>query len=91
MITGSVYVALPELEHGDQPHADRWALCVLDQCPDGASVVVDIGDRQYVTRDAAHWLKKNDHRLQIDIRGTKPEAVLRFVLAAREGDWSVVA
>lgn len=93
MITGSIYVPLPELK-GDwlnQASADRRALQVLDECPDGAVVIVDIGQREFVTEDAARWLHQHDHRLQIDIRGSQPIAVARFITAARAGTWSVVA
>lgn len=93
MITGSIYVSLPERRDDWmwQGNADRRALRVLDECPDGAVVIVDIGDRDFVTDDAARWLHQHDHRLQIDIRGSRPAAVARFVTAARAGTWSVVA
>lgn len=93
MITGSIYVKLPELRDDwpNQGGADRRALSVLRQCPDGADVIVDIGDRDYVSQDAAIWLYEHDHRLRIDIRGSKPRAVQEFVGAARAGTWDVVA
>ena len=42
-----------------------------------------VGDRDFVSEDAARWLHEHDHRLQLDIRGTNPAAVQRFVRAAR--------
>ena len=93
MITGSVYISLARESSDwmDQGSDDRRALAVLRTCPDGASVVIDVGSRQYVSEDAAIWIQEEDHRLQIDIRGTDPTAVMRFVQAARAGTWSVVA
>jgi hypothetical protein len=89
VITGCVYVDLTV--DPDDFSRDRRQLAVLEHCPDGARVVVDIGRRRYVTHDAAIWLHEHDHRLAIEIHGVEPDAVLRFVQAARAGDWSVVA
>ena len=90
MITGELYVRLTvDPETGST--IDRRKLAVLERCPDGAQVVVDIGRRQYVSQDAAVWLHEHDHRLSITIRGEHPEAIARFVAAARAGEWSVVA
>ena len=93
MITGSIYINLPELKNDwlNQSHADRRALTVLDDCPDGVTVIIDIGAREFVSQDAAIWLHKHDHRLQVDIRGSRPMAVARFIAAARAGSWEVVA
>ena len=91
MITGSIYIDLSDEGDIIFDNRDRNALVVLEQCPDGAHVVVDIGGRKFVTEDAARWLHAHDHRLQVDIRGRRPDAVLRFVTAARAGTWSVVA
>lgn len=90
MITGEVYINLVT-EPEASSTIDRRKLSVLDRCPDGARVLVDIGRRQYVSRDVATWLHEHDHRLAITIRGERPEAVARFVGAARAGEWSVVA
>lgn len=89
MITGSVYVDLTK-EPDVADSLDRRQLAVLEDCPDGARVVVDIGRRAFVTHDAAVWLHDHDHRLQIEIHGTNPGAVTRFVRAGRAGDWSVI-
>ncbi|SDS21275.1 hypothetical protein SAMN04488570_1381 [Nocardioides scoriae] len=93
MITGNVYVDLRK--SSDDPYqecrADRRRLAVLERCPDGASVLVDIGRRQYISEDAARHLHEQDHRLAITIQGDLPEAVARFVRAARDAEWSVVA
>lgn len=93
MVTGAVYVDLTqEPDAARETHArDRQRLAVLEHCPDGARVVVDIGRRQYVTDDAARWLHQHEPRLLIEIIGQRPEGVLRFVQAARADDWSIVA
>lgn len=84
MITGEVLVRLTtEPEVGST--LDRRQLAVLDQCPDGARVVVDIGRRKYVPHDVVRCLHEHDHRLDITIRGESPNAIANFVQAARAG------
>ncbi|CAN5398296.1 hypothetical protein BH11ACT8_BH11ACT8_04340 [soil metagenome] len=91
-ITGSVTIRL----YADDENltvlqsADRRALLCLAEIPDGAAVTVDIGERRYVSADAARWLHEHIDRLHLRIDGTKPEAVADFVKAARDGYWSVV-
>ena len=68
---------------------DRHLLDVLSRVPDGASVIVEIGCRKFVTQDAAIWLHEHDHRLEIEIHGTDPDAVARFIRAGRSGEWAV--
>lgn len=90
MISGTVYVDLSASDHSDLlQRTDRYLLDVLSMVPDGARVVVNIGDRQHVTQDAAVWLHEHDHRLVIDIQGTDPRAVARFVQAGRVGEWVI--
>lgn len=84
MITGEVLVRLTaEPEIGST--LDRRKLAVLEQCPDGARVVVDIGRRQYVPHDVVRCLHEHDHRLDITIQGESPAAIGKFVQAARSG------
>lgn len=89
MISGTIYVDLSmadgSTERGQRP--DRYLLDVLPRVPDGARVVVDIGNRQRVSQDAAVWLHDHNHRLEIEIRGTNPEAVATFIRAGRAGEW----
>lgn len=92
MITGTVTVALVLAEaEQDQSAADRRALGVLPQCPDGAHVEIDLGARKFVDHSVAHLLHEQDHRLQIEIRGSDPTAVARLIRAARTGLWEVGA
>ena len=93
VITGTVYVDLSQVDSAMALYqrGDRYLLDVLNRVPDGACVIVDIGDRSFVTQDAARWLHEHDHRLSIDIHGTDPDAVARFIRAGRAGEWSVVA
>lgn len=90
MITGRVMISLHREPDASDYARDRRALSRLEESPDGAEVIVDIGARQYVSEDAAHWLHQHDHRLQIVIQGSSPSAVATFVRAARAGEWSVV-
>lgn len=92
MISGALRVDLTEVpEAADLQRLDRHRLAALDRAPDGARVTVDIGCRTYISQDAAYWLHRQDARLDITITGTEPDAVLAFVMAARAGEWSVVA
>jgi hypothetical protein len=90
VITGTVFIDLSEVDTGmaQFQRADRYLLDVLSAVPDGARVVVNVGDRRYVSQDAAVWLHDHDHRLEIEIQGTDPRTVARFIRAARcGGDW----
>jgi hypothetical protein len=92
MITGCVRINLSQDDYSSQlQRTDRHLLDVLHRVPDGARVVVDIGDRKFVTQDAAAWLHEHDHRLSIEIHGTNPEAVAAFIHAGRSGDWGLSA
>jgi hypothetical protein len=85
VVTGRITVLL-DVEPDTNWTRDRRQLAVLDRCPDGAEVLVDIGNRQHPTPDAAGWLCKHESRLAITISGSCPEAVSRFIHAARSGD-----
>lgn len=89
-MTGAVRIDL-SVEPASAPSRDRKQLSMLEACPDGARVIVDIGQRTYVSQDAAIWIHDHADRLLIEIVGAYPDAVSRFVQAARAGDWSVVA
>lgn len=95
MITGCVVINLANVDLAADPYSrqntDRHMLDVLRAVPDGARVVVDIGNRQHVSQDAAVWLHDHDHRLEVEIRGTDPAAVSRFIRAGRAGSWDVIA
>lgn len=93
MISGTVIVDLSQVDVAAArlQRTDRYLLDVLSRVPNGARVIVDIGDRKHVSQDAAVWLNEHDHRLDIEIRGTDPDAVARFVRAGRAGEWQVGA
>lgn len=91
MITGRIRIPLMTEPSLDDLNRDRRALAVLEACPNGAQVLIDIGGRAYVSEDAARWLHDHDHRLSITIQGSDPRAVATFVRAARVGEWSVIA
>lgn len=93
MITGTILIDLSGVDESMAVYqrGDRYLLDVLHMVPDAAHVVVDIGDRKFVTQDAATWLHEHEHRLSIEIRGTNPRAVQCFISAARSGEWAVVA
>lgn len=90
MIRGQVYVDLrtePELFST----LDRQRLSILDRCPSGATVIVDLGARDFLTADTLYWIKHHEARLDIVIQAQDPEAVARFVLGGRAGHAEVVA
>lgn len=90
MISGAITIDLSQADFSSQlQRTDRYLLDVLKRAPEGARVIVDIGDRQHVTQDAAAWLHDHDHRLEIEVHGTSPEAVARFIRAGRTGTWEV--
>lgn len=92
MITGTVVIDLSACDYSSQmQRTDRHLLDVLNQVPDGARVIVNIGNRRHVTQDAAVWLHEHDHRLDIEIRGSSPDAVAAFIRAGRAGEWQVGA
>jgi hypothetical protein len=84
MVTGSVRVDL-SVEPDLCGTADKHALAPLDDVPDGAHVVVDVGDRRYVPLDAATWLRRNAHWLNLEIQGTPSADIRAWVDAARGG------
>lgn len=90
MITGQITVSLQREPDADDWGRDRRALAVLDQCPDGATVRVDVGRRRFISQDAAAHLHHHDHRLAIVIDGAYPEVISEFIQAARTGEWAVV-
>jgi len=88
VITGCILIDLStEPTPGD--NRDRRLLDQLTAAPDGCRVVVNIGNRRFISQDAARWLHDHDHRLFIEIQGARTAAVARFVQAARSGDWSL--
>lgn len=93
MIGGRIIVDLSaaDANAASEAHTDRSRLQMLEHCPDGAEVTVFIGQRRYVSQDAAVWLHEHDSRLEITIEGADPDVVLKFVRSARSGEWSVVA
>jgi hypothetical protein len=80
VVTGSVRVKLTA-----DDTRDRYPLAVLERCPDGAVVRVDIGKREWASIDAAVRLHEHADRLLIEFVGTSPEGVQEFVNAARVG------
>ena len=80
MLTASIYVDLTT-EPGLFDSSERRALTALENVPDGARVVVDVGSRRCPTQDAANYLHRHVNRLQIELQGT-PTADMRAWLDA---------
>lgn len=90
MITGQITVSLEREPDAEDWGRDRRALAVLEQCPEGATVRIDVGHRKFISQDAAACLHRHDCRLAIVIDGAYPEVISKFIHAARTGEWSVV-
>lgn len=90
MITGSIYVRMPA-ESTLVQDLDGAALEILDQCPDGVRVVVDLHGREYFTPSVPMLLHRHGDRLHIEITGVNREVVARVIHAGRAGSWDVVA
>jgi hypothetical protein len=90
-IRGEVYIDLRTEPSAEELTRDRKALSILDHCPDGVRIVVDIGKRTYLNQDTAWWINRHADRLELTIRGAEVDAVARFVLGARAGDTGAVA
>ncbi|CUR54205.1 hypothetical protein NOCA2140028 [metagenome] len=90
MITACLAIDLTK-DHDDYGNSDRRALTELMEVPDGATAIVDIGARQFVSQDLASMLHEHGDRITIEIRGTDTRSLIRFVKAARDGYWSVTA
>lgn len=90
MITGSIYVRMPD-ENTLVQDLDGAALAILKHCPDGVRVVVDVHGRDYFTPSVPMLLHRHGERLHIEITGVDSEVVARVIRAGRAGTWDVVA
>jgi hypothetical protein len=81
-VFGVVEIDLSDNHH---PMLDRQRLDALDRCPDGVTVRIVVGDRVFVSVDAARWLHRHHRRLAFEIVGSDPMGVQRFIDAARTG------
>jgi hypothetical protein len=70
----------------DQGRRDRWKVMGLEGCPDGARVVVSVGARTFIWPDTARELHRQARRLHIEVDGTDPRAVGRWITAVRTGE-----
>lgn len=83
MITGVVEVDVSREPALFAEGADRRALAVLYRCPDGAVVRVHVGRRNSVSTDVVFILGEHLDRLRIEVVGSDPDAVRRFLEAVR--------
>jgi hypothetical protein len=86
MITATVTVDLSFEESGDYDHRDRVALRHLEALPNGARLVVKVGDRTLLSPSAVAWLAQHARRLVIDINASSPQAVRRWHDAISTGE-----
>lgn len=88
MLTATVTVSLDHLEPGyyqDVDRDDRYALQHLPWLPDGAHVVVLVGERQLLSPSAVQWLHDHVDRLHIEISAASLEAARRWYDAIKRG------
>lgn len=82
MLSATVTVQLSA--DGDD-HSDRVVLQDLPQIPDGARLVVRVGDRQMLSHSAVSWLAEHARRLSIEIDAVTPQAARRWYTAIKNG------
>lgn len=85
-IAGRVTIDLSaDLDTFDPGYDDRRRLDVLHRCPDGVEVVIQLGQRQYLTEGAVQWIHEHGDRLRITIEGPFPDTLMDIVRATRAG------
>ena len=86
MLTATVRVDLTlDEDRSDLDRADRCALQYLPQVPDGARLVVVVGDRHLLMPSAVSWLSEHSRRLHIEIDASSPHAARRWYDAIKSG------
>lgn len=86
MVTGSLLLDLSTAPKAlTDEGRDRRTLAALEYVPDGARVVVNIGDRRWPSPDAAIWLHHHADRLHLEIQGSPHADVRAWVHAVRVG------
>lgn len=86
MVTGSLLLDLSTAPKAPTDEGrDRRALAALECVPDGARVMVNIGDRRWPSLDAAIWLHHHADRLHLEIQGSLDANVRAWVHAVRAG------
>lgn len=78
-------IVLIDLRGRDDDRDDRRRLAVLENCPHGATVRVDVTGRWFLSPSAIAGLHEHALRLELEIVGSDPATVHRFVTAARLG------
>jgi hypothetical protein len=88
MLTATVTVNLAhdEADAYDLDRSDRQALQHLAQVPDGAHLVVSVGNRSFLTCSAVAWLSRHVERLDVEIEAADPWAARRWYDAIRSGE-----
>lgn len=84
MLSAMVTVTLDQ-EADDLDRADREALQCLAQVPDGARLVVNVGDRELLMPSAVSWLSAQACRLNVEISASTPSAARRWYDAIKSG------
>lgn len=84
-VTVTVDLRAEHPEHG-YDHADRHALHRLADLPNGARLVVTVGDRTLLTTAAVTWLFQHSRRLVVDINAASPHVARRWYDAISTGE-----
>ena len=84
MLTATVTVNLDH-DQQDVDYADRRVLQYLPQVPDGARLVVNVGERTLLMPSAVAWLSEHARRLHIEISAANPHAARRWYDAVKSG------
>lgn len=89
MLTATVSVDLDLVEPGywqDVDKEDRRALMTIDDIPDGARLIVNVGDRDLLMPSAPKILCEHSDRLNIEIAASSPQSARRWYDAIKAGE-----
>ncbi|QLQ10957.1 MAG: hypothetical protein HZY75_12005 [Nocardioidaceae bacterium] len=64
---------------------DRWTISMLECCPAGATVRLDVGTRSWPSQRLLAQLHAESRRLRIEIHGSDPIVVRNWVTWIRTG------
>lgn len=70
----------------DLDRLDRHSLQCLPEVPDGARLIVKVGDRELLFHSAIAWLSQHSRRLHIEIAASTPKAARRWYDAIKSGE-----
>jgi hypothetical protein len=77
-----------DLLDADEDREDRRALSCFERLPDGADVVVYVGNRKFPSCSAARAIHEHEPRLNLRLEAGPDSDVRRWLAAGRTGEVS---